>query len=375
MFFFFSLTSYLFSQQKGKQQHYELGQWFRKRYANFLPEKYSDRTVYIRSTDVDRTLMSVEANLAGLFIPHGKEIWNNNLQWQPIPIHTKPEKDDALLAMKKPCPKYDILYKTMKNSPEIVEINRKNKKMYEYLSENTGRKVTTMQDMEFIYSVLNIETIYNFTLPKWTKAVFPDKMRSTAAMSFALPCYTKELARLKVGPFMAEMLDHLYNTTTTMKHKYNRKLWVYSGHDTTISNILNAMDIFQYHSPPYTSTIMFELYARGEDQFYVNVLYKNSSIPQKMIIPGCQFDCPLEQFAAILGEVTLAREEWDAECMVSMLNYLPFSHFQSVFVISAVGILVLLLMTILIGIICTKHHQERRQHLSYFRIPDRDEHV
>lgn len=27
--------------------------------------------------------------------------------WQPIPVHTVPEKDDELLAMKKPCMAFD----------------------------------------------------------------------------------------------------------------------------------------------------------------------------------------------------------------------------------------------------------------------------
>lgn len=42
-----------------------------------------------------------------MYPPKNSTIWNRNLMWQPIPVHTVPEKEDELLAMKKPCPAYD----------------------------------------------------------------------------------------------------------------------------------------------------------------------------------------------------------------------------------------------------------------------------
>lgn len=70
----------------GKQQLYELGQYLRRRYNVILGAKYSPNKVYIQSTDVDRTLMSAEACLAGLYMPTADEIWNNEILWQPVPV-------------------------------------------------------------------------------------------------------------------------------------------------------------------------------------------------------------------------------------------------------------------------------------------------
>jgi len=52
--------------------------------------------IFTRSTDYDRTLMSAEANLAGLYPPEGHQIFNPNISWQPIPVHTVPESEERV---------------------------------------------------------------------------------------------------------------------------------------------------------------------------------------------------------------------------------------------------------------------------------------
>lgn len=52
--------------------------------------------IFIRSTDYDRTLMSAEANLAGLYPPEKQQMFNPNISWQPIPVHTVPESGEMV---------------------------------------------------------------------------------------------------------------------------------------------------------------------------------------------------------------------------------------------------------------------------------------
>lgn len=138
-----------------------MGRWLRNRYAHLLPPKYSVYDVYVSSTDVDRTLMSAEANLAGIYPPIGAEVWDIKT-WMPIPVHTVPENEDNVLAGKKYCDKYAFEYQKVLTSPEIKEINAENAELYEYLSRMTGKSVSSIETVEYLYNTLYIEVNINF---------------------------------------------------------------------------------------------------------------------------------------------------------------------------------------------------------------------
>ena len=73
---------------------YSLGLKLRQLYPDFIPEYYFPEDVKVLSSYADRCLMSAEALLAALFPPKGKQIWNENLLWQPIPVHYVPRSQD-----------------------------------------------------------------------------------------------------------------------------------------------------------------------------------------------------------------------------------------------------------------------------------------
>lgn len=82
--------------QKGKQQQYELGQFLRQRYDGFIDSEYKRNEIYVLSSDLDRTLMSAEANLAGLYPVPASKIGVNKLDIQPVPVHIVPTKEDKV---------------------------------------------------------------------------------------------------------------------------------------------------------------------------------------------------------------------------------------------------------------------------------------
>ncbi|RZC38364.1 prostatic acid phosphatase, partial [Asbolus verrucosus] len=340
----------------GKWEHYQLGKWLRVRYNGFLPSRYSEKDFYLRSTDADRTLMSAEANLAGLYPPRSDQIWDPDIPWQPIPIHTEPELEDNLLSMKKDCPKYDMLLNELFESPYFVNISRRNHDLYAYLTKNSGTLISTLENLEYIYNTLFIETLYNFTLPAWTRAVFPDKMKQWADLSFATSCYNQDLARLKSGPLFDAIIKHFRNATANATDY--RKFLVFSGHDVTIANVLNTMGAFQYHCPPYASTILFEL-RKSNLNYYVNVFYKNSSQLQNVTLKGCKFDCDLDDFVQILQPVAITRAEWDIECQLGWSYFFRFDNLQFLVLFSAAVSFLFVTFCVLLGVKCFRRfHKE-----------------
>ncbi|CAF5127921.1 unnamed protein product, partial [Rotaria socialis] len=64
----------------------------RGRYGSILSLNYTASEIHVRSTDYDRTLMSAQANLAGLYRLYN--ISDDKIPIQPVPIHTVPTNED-----------------------------------------------------------------------------------------------------------------------------------------------------------------------------------------------------------------------------------------------------------------------------------------
>ena len=76
----------------GIEQHHRLGKYLRTRYGSLLSTNYTASEIYVRSTDYDRTLMSAQSNLIGLYSLSNTSA--DKVPVQPIPIHTVPKKED-----------------------------------------------------------------------------------------------------------------------------------------------------------------------------------------------------------------------------------------------------------------------------------------
>lgn len=256
--------------------------------------------------------MSAQANLAGFYPPRSGDVWNDNLAWQPIPVHTVATEQDSLMG-KAPCAFYDDIYEKLMKGEAIQKILKENEQLLSFLTEKTGSPVKTLQDVEFLYSVLEIETLHDFQLPDWTVGVFPEKLFPLAGLSFASRTIGKTLARLKAGPLLKEILEH---ARAKVKGALAQNYWIYSGHDTTIANMLNTLGVFKgmnFAPPPFASSILFEVHEHQPAHYEVQIFYKNSTNePGPIEIPGCGFSCPLEKMFEIYDEVIPG--DWVEEC-------------------------------------------------------------
>lgn len=155
------------------------------------------------------------------------------------------------------------------------------------------------------------------SLPDWTKKVYPGDMEWISSKSFAVNAYTPQLARLKSGNLLKEMLDRFKNKTNSNLVP-NRSLWIYSAHDTTVANILNTLGMFELHNPPYRACIMLELRLKNNIP-YISIFYKNTtSEPTVMTIKNCGTMCPLDKMYEIYDDVL--PKDWESECRLNIMT-------------------------------------------------------
>ncbi|KAM9187315.1 prostatic acid phosphatase isoform 2-T2 [Dugong dugon] len=331
----------------GIQQHYELGAYMRKRYEKFLNESYKREQVYIRSTDIDRTLMSAMSNLAALFPPEGISIWNPNLLWQPIPVHTVPTSEDRLLYMPfNQCPHFQELEDETLKSEEFQKRLLPYKAFIETLPKLSGYKDQALAGIwSRVYDPLLCERTHNFTLPSWVTEDTMTKLRELSELSI-LSLYgihkQKRKSRLQGGVLVNEILNNMKNATQPSNH---RKLVMYSGHDTTVSGLQMALDVYNGQLPPYASCHITELYL-DKGEYFVEMYYRNESQhePHPLTLPGCTHSCPLTKFAKLVAPVI--PRDWTSECMITT-DHQVLKIVLAIAFCLMVGVLVILLFTLI----------------------------
>lgn len=123
--------------------------------------EYSSHKVYIQSTDKDRAIMSAAANLAGLFPTTNQNAWHENVNWQPIPIHSIPEEYDHLLATSRNCPRFNELLMKFYELPASKAFQRKHQPLFRYLERHTGMPVRSGFEIQPLYNTLVVEALKN----------------------------------------------------------------------------------------------------------------------------------------------------------------------------------------------------------------------
>ncbi|CAG9107333.1 unnamed protein product [Plutella xylostella] len=296
--------------KQGKLQLYELGRKYRSYYANFIPDDYHDKDIFVRSSDKSRCLMSAYTFLAGLYPPTEAQTWHPELAWQPIPVHSLPRELDNIVAATKPCKHWKAMYDEIlaeKNAdPKFTEL-------FDVLSKNTNQTMRSILDVDFLFSTLSTQQEAGLKIPEWTKNVFPHKMRYPFTLSLSLLSYNESLQRLHTGPLLADMRAHLEAAVAGADAPL---LAVYSGHDVTVVSLWRALGFTQQLQPEYASSLLLELHHDlPADVFYVKAFYRNNTkteVPTELRLPFCDEPCPYSQFLQRLDQ--LVPRDWDAEC-------------------------------------------------------------
>ncbi|NXE45201.1 PPAL phosphatase, partial [Casuarius casuarius] len=309
--------------------------------------------IFIRSTDCDRTLMSAEANLAGLYPPDRQEMFNPNVSWQPIPVHTVPESGERLLKFPlAPCPRYEQLQNETRHSAEYTNKTKENLQFLQMVANETGIRDVSLESVWSVYDTLFCEQAHKMKLPLWVTPDVMTRLKQLKDFSFEFLFgihHRIEKARLQGGVLLDHIRKNLTKAANVSAHQH-LKLLAYSAHDTTLVALQMALDVYNRIQAPYASCHIFELYQEDDGNFSVEMFFRNESgkEPFPLMLPGCQQKCPLHRFLQLTDPVV--PQDWEQECQVASTV-----HDTELFVALAVCgsilfLLIILLLTVLLRI-------------------------
>ncbi|XP_053149584.1 lysosomal acid phosphatase-like [Hemicordylus capensis] len=350
--------------QEGMQQHWDLGQALRRRYDGFLNASYNRQEIFIRSTDFDRTLMSAEANLAALYPPKGQQVFNPNVSWQPIPVHTVPDSVEQLLKFPlSHCPRYEQLQNETRQTAEYINKTTQNMQFLKMVANMTGIQEISLESVWSIYDTLFCENTHKLPLPKWATPAVMTRLKELKdfGYEFIFGLHKRvDKARLQGGVLLSQIRTRLIRATnTSVPQRF--KMLMYSAHDTTLVALQMALDVYNGKQPPYASCQIFELYQEDDGNFSVEMSFRNESgkEPYPLQLPHCEQRCPLLKFLQLTEPVI--SQDWEKECQISSI----MKDTEIIIVLAVCGsILFLLTVLLLLVLFRTKSKPPGYRHVS-----------
>lgn len=114
-------------------------------------------SIFPHLQDIDRTIQSAQATLAGLFPPHGQQMWNKDILWQPIPVHTVPSDLDHVLIKGQPCDRKDYVQMKLENSTAYTEVFEQYKPIIDAMRNFSGLPLRTLSEIKVFQNTLSIQ--------------------------------------------------------------------------------------------------------------------------------------------------------------------------------------------------------------------------
>ncbi|MCD6039720.1 MAG: map [Gammaproteobacteria bacterium] len=287
----------------GMQQEWHHGIEFRKKYidhSHLLPPRFQHDTLYVFSTNVDRTLMSAQAVLMGLYplgtgpvlpgsrkpaLPRG---------YQPIPIHPKLMEGSSEIMVDNDIThgKQEAL-RYLASQPAWIQKTQELQNKFPAWSAATGLSLTGLHQLVALADTLYIDQLYHVPMPAHLSAEDVKQIVAAGSWAFVTAFQTKEIATIVGSPFVTAITSYIQNAS---QQKTPLKYVLLSAHDDTIMSVMTILQAPLDAPPPYASDVNFSLFKTDTAGDIVKVTYNGKPVALRGCLPTY---CALAQFIAL----------------------------------------------------------------------------
>jgi hypothetical protein len=285
---------------KGREQHIALGKSLRNVYVDkygFLNPQFADSELWLRSTDVPRTIASAQSLLAGMYPPSS----TGGAGVPVFDLHSIDAWRDNMTPNEKLCPHLRQIYTNlMQTEPwiahmhEIAPLDAKLRAIF-----NVPPNATI--DIIDVFDETYARICHGKPLPG---AVAPLEQLIALNAQFEMAYFynrTRTALTLNIGSFVAEQLERLEQARNGSAG--GLKWILYSGHDTTLWPLSFAYGFGSIeYWPPYASHMEIELWQSARTgEHFVRFLFNGRPRPA----PGCASSepCSWATFRAAIDNV------------------------------------------------------------------------
>lgn len=282
---------------KGLAQEHELGKRLRTKYVEqygLLPQNYLNTSLYVRSTDTDRTLMSAQAVLMGLYpLGTGPSILPEG--YQPIPIHTKSPEHDELIPyhLDSEKQKHFLFNKYVYPKKHWLDKTQEKQGKFAAWSKATGVKINNLYQVIKISDSFFIYQQHQLPLPKHLTESEISDIISTGKWALTALFEPKEMGDFVGSDLLTTVTDYL---NSAIEQKTPLKYVLLSGHDSSLLSLLSAMGAPLTTPPAYASILHFAVYETEDKKHTIRILFNEKPVS----LPHCNGEvCTQQQMMAI----------------------------------------------------------------------------
>ncbi|XP_053989048.1 venom acid phosphatase Acph-1-like isoform X2 [Hylaeus volcanicus] len=282
----------------GRLNMYNLGVHLREVYGQLLGDIFTTEVMKMHTTEYPLSMMSAQLVNAGLWPPAESQVWNSDLNWQPIPTeYVSIDKDTLLLGTR--CPNFISEMKRVLSTPEMQRTMLHYLPLFNYVSKHSGMEIKEPFEAALLYATLETKADLNQSLPDWAEEIFPHgSLYNVTLLEYDLLSQTKLQRQLNGGTIIKEILA---NTLDYIQENIpeERKLMIYSGNDRNIAAVLKSLNLWSPHIPNEGASVIFELYFDNETQSHgIKINYYTGVEGDTILLtmPNCTKICPLQTF-------------------------------------------------------------------------------